>query len=277
MLNTIILILFVNICGTALALTSSQVYTNARNAFSMGNFCEAEELFTRFCRLWPEHKLTDSAIRFKVISQARSIDKKIDNYRKELLANLEKEYIDIENNLSASAKSEVVMALDRGKGSDESFNWSYVNQLSNEDLLRVLTRGWHPSPYKQPIESLTFLNKKLTNEKDHLEPALESRLLLLKAHALWQVSLSPLPQHANSRILKVWNDWPVHKALNKTLNKGFNLSSDNLKREFALLGLHYDCFRHKGVASSVLSGLKSRWLDYLRERGITTGEAWCPR
>ncbi len=261
----------------AQAITATEVFNDAARAFSQGKYSESEEIFSRFLRLWPDHKLAEEAQKNLLISKARNIEKALFKHAEKLANEIEDELKKTEQDLSVETKAEVRLALSYARRAGRKYTWHEIANLSETTRNKIIVREWYTDPADDPMSSLSFANGILKSHKDKLTPEIESRILLIKSYALWHLLLSPLPLRANARIIKTWGDWPVHTALDKSLRQGFNLANSDIKKKIALLGFHLDCFRHKEVLSSGSSGLNNRWLTYISERGIHRQEAWCPR
>jgi tetratricopeptide (TPR) repeat protein len=274
----LIFILGLILCAARVqGITATEVFNDASRAFSQGKYSESEEIFSRFLRLWPEHKLAEEAQKKRLISKARNIEKAISDYAEKLGAEIENEIEKTAGELSDETRAEVQLALSYAKRAGRKYAWHEIANLPETTRNKIILREWYTEPASDPMGSLSFANELLKRQKDKLAPEIESRILLIKSYALWHLLLSPLPLRANARIIKTWGDWPVHTALDKSLRQGFNLANSDLKKKIALLGFHLDCFRHKEVLSSGSSGLNNRWLTYISERGIHRQEAWCPR
>ncbi|GAB4279426.1 MAG: hypothetical protein Kow0029_23290 [Candidatus Rifleibacteriota bacterium] len=244
----------------------------------MGNFAEAEEIFSTFIKTWPEHKLIEKAKYLRTLSQAKTLDYKVETYRKSLIDNLKAAENELSPDYKAKDKLEIYLTINESFNYQSHQRWDEMKQMSDEALLTLLRRGWFPDPALNPIKTLEFVNYRESMCKKNTIAELKARLGLIKATALWQIFLSPLSLSANARILKTWGDWPVHNALIKALNDGFNFGNVDIKKKVALIGYHYDYFRDKdSCANNKPSDLKSRWFTYLSERGINLQEAWCPR
>ncbi|MGM0600255.1 MAG: hypothetical protein ACQETH_10615 [Candidatus Rifleibacteriota bacterium] len=258
-------------CPQLYAVTATEIYNDARRAYLNDRFNAAEEVFDNFIDTWPDHKLAESAHYYRTICSAHNLEEKMSDRKIELAEELEKAINSIDNK---EADANIALAeLTAEYALKGEFDWARMLQLTDRQLLRVLKKEWYPSPAESPLEVLKFSAEKL-NDKS-LSAELKANVAYVKARALWQLVLSPLPTDLNARIIKMWGDWPVHKSMVETLNTAFALGDSEIKKKIALLGFHFDCFRHKGVKSSCTSGLD--WLSYLSERGISRQEVWCPR
>lgn len=259
------------------AITASEVFDDGKRAFDSGRWQEAGEFFGQFLATWPESKLKNEALYYHAVSAARTLKGRADERSDILVDSIESSLASLTKELPDKDLSELRAAVKLSKAATVPTAWSELTGLSPAELKHCLQRGWHPEPHKTPMETLHWEFVWTKSNKTTLDPELESSIALLKARALWQVMLSPLSSFANSDILKTWNCWPVHTCFEKTIDRGFNKGNPEIKRELALLGYHYDCFRSGGFAVTVGSPLKSRWFTYLSERGINLQEAWCPR
>ena len=259
------------VCTHLYGITATEVFNDAKRAYLNDRFVAAEELFANFIETWPEHSLARSADYYLIICSAHNLDQRIAAIKKESADKLLNEINSLEDDMSDSKIALAELAVNYVQKGD--FAWDDMQKLSDDKLLRVLKKGWYPSPADSPLAVLKFVSPKLKEKS--LSAELKASLAYIKALALWQMVLSPLPTDLNARIIKMWGDWPVHKSLAKTLNTAFTLGDSEIKKKIALLGYHFDCFRHKGVKSSCTSGLD--WFSYLSERGISRQEVWCPR
>ena len=266
------------LAASAFCSTSEEVFNQAHRSYELGKYIEADEVFTRFLQGWPDHENADKARYLRLISRSRTIESRIEKDVKNVHQSLEQEYSALNKKFSDKELAEARLAVEYVQNGAKPYSWALLSNIPEEQLNIVLARGWHPEPGTQPIKVLEFVQSAERNNKNHSNSQLAARIQYLKALALWQLVLSPLAAEANSDIIKAWNDWPVHNALDKALRIGFNLGNSDIKKKVALLGLHFDCFRHKEALHGRLAGsLKSRWFSYLSDRGINLQEAWCPR
>jgi len=260
------------------AADSTTTFTTGKRAFDLGKYSESVEILSGFIAAWPDHELVNEAKRIKLTARARTINDTIFRQNHSLYSELSSELEALRQEYSDKELREPILAVQYAAQGAKEFSWENLKNFSNQDLIEVLRNKWHPEPFSAPIKVLEFVNFHEKNCKNHSDPELLALINYLKAQSLWQLLLSPLSLEANARILKAWGDWPVHDTLDQALRTGFNFGSPDIKKNVALLGFHFDCFRHKGVvSSSISSGLNSRWLSYLSERGINLQEAWCPR
>ncbi len=260
------------------AADSQTTFNNGKRAFDLGKYSESVEILSGFIAAWPDHELVHEARRIKLTARARTLNDTIAKLNQSLHKDLLGELEQLRKEFSDKDLREPMLAVQFISAGAKEFSWENLKNFSNQDLTEVLRNKWHPEPFLAPIQVLEFVNYHEKNCKNHSDPELLALINYLKAQSLWQLLLSPLSLEANARILKTWGNWPVHNSLDQALRTGFNFGSPDIKKNVALLGFHFDCFRHKGVvSSSISSGLNSRWLTYLSERGINLQEAWCPR
>ncbi|MEW6711540.1 MAG: hypothetical protein AB1403_17085 [Candidatus Riflebacteria bacterium] len=260
-----------------IAVSSTAVFDEAQQAFNLGNYTEAEEIFSRFIAAWPDHEKTSQARYHRLIARSRSTSRILSERAHSLTQELSSELATIKKEFTEAELAEVEAAISYSSQTG-NLTWEQLSKLSDHDLSGVLSRQWHPDPAGSPLDTLNFANQWLSKNNNHSDPQLKAMISYIKARALWQMLLSPLSTDANSLILKTWGDLPVHTAFNKAIRTSFDLGNIDLKKKVALLGFHFDWFRHKGfVQSGTTSGLKSRWLTYLSQRGYNLQEAWCPR
>jgi hypothetical protein len=270
-LRLIIIISLFSAWQQVYAVTATEIYNDARRAYLNDRFVAAEEIFDKFIDTWPDHQLAKSANYYRLVCSAHNLELKLAETRNELANELKTNIKKLE---AGEDEAQIALAeLTAEYAHKGDFNWDKMTKLTDEQLLRVLKKEWYCEPADSPLEVLKFSNKKLSQKS--LSAELKANIAYVKARALWQLVLSPLPTDLNARIIEMWGDWPVHKGMVKALNTAFTLGDSEIKKKIALLGFHFDCFRHKGVKSSCTSGLD--WLTYLSERGISRQEVWCPR
>lgn len=261
-------------------ITASEVFNDGKRAYSMGNYTESKEIFARFSKTWPTHKLAQKADFYKTICIAKTMDSLLKKHSEDLVKQLKENLAKLEKDYSPTELSEVKLAILHANKQGNKFSWEELKSTASDDLMKILQNGWHTSPSLAPIKTLEFIKFWEINSSANSAPTpeLKAKICHIKSLALWQLLLSPLSLDANARILKEWGYLPVHNTLDKSLSYGFSHGDIEQKKKIALLGFHFDCFRHKGIIQSRnLSDLKSRWLTYLTERGINFQEAWCPR
>lgn len=261
----------------AFAITASEVFNDGKRAFDSGRWQEASEIFDRFMVTWPEDKLKSEALYHYAISSARNLEDQTRIYRNSLVDSLASSIATLSKELPEKDLSELKVAIKLAKAETLPATWADLTLLPPTELKHYLARSWHPDPYQTPMEALYWSVTWVKNNKKPLDPELVSSIALIKARALWQIMLSPLSTAANLTILKKWQCWPVHKHFEDALRRGFGKGNPATKRELALLGYHYDCFRSGYFSKTDPSPVKSRWYTYLSERGINLQEAWCPR
>ncbi|MFZ5949706.1 MAG: tetratricopeptide repeat protein [Candidatus Rifleibacteriota bacterium] len=260
-----------------IAVSSTAVFDEAQRAFNLGNYTEAEEIFSRFIAAWPDHEKASQAKYHRLIARSRSANRILSEQASSLNQELTSELATIRKEFTDTELAEVEAAITYS-GQSGNLTWEQLSRLTNNDLSGVISRQWYPDPAMSPLDTLKFANHWLARNNNDSDPQLKAAVSYIKALALWQMLLSPLSIEANSLILKTWEDLPVHSALDKAIRTSFDLGDIDLKKKVALLGFHFDWFRHKGlVQSGKASGLKSRWLTYLSQRGCNLQEAWCPR
>ncbi len=260
-----------------IAVSSTAVFDEAQQAFNLGNYTEAEEIFSRFISAWPDHEKTSQAKYHRLIARSRSTSRILSEKANSLTQELTSELSTIQKEFTESELAEIEAAITYSSQTG-NLTWAQLSRLSDQTLSGVLSREWYPDPAKSPLDTLSFANQWLRKNNNHSDPQLMAMINYIKARALWQMLLSPLSTDANTLILKAWGDLPVHNAFNKAIRASFDLGDIDLKKKVALLGFHFDWFRHKGfVQSGKTSGVKSRWLTYLSQRGYNLQEAWCPR
>jgi hypothetical protein len=271
------LAVFVICCSFGYTITALDVFNEGRRSFDLGRWQESKETFARFMATWPEHKLKSEALYYFSLASARTLPERAREYSDCLVDEIAAAIGTLSAELPDKDLTELKVAVKLSGNRSMPVAWSELTALEPAELKHYLSRGWHPDPSATPIEMLFWETSWRKKNTSVIEPDLTAAIALLKARALWQIMLSPLSLSANSDILKTWGCWPVHTCFEKEVNQGFKYGNPDIKRELALLGYHYDCFRNGGFAKADVSPRKSRWYTYLSERGLNLQEAWCPR
>ena len=272
----IFLLALIFCCDVLLAVSPLEVFNDGRRAFDLGRWQEASETFSRFMTTWPDHKLHYEALYYFSLAAARTLSQRSQEYSDGLVDDLASAIGTLTVELPGKDLSELRAAVKLSRADSQPSAWSELSGLTPVELLHHLRRGWHPAPHKTPLETLHWGQTWQQQNKQGVSPDLQARIALLKAQALWQIMLSPLSMSANSDILKTWKCWPVHSYFESQLNYGFQHGTPEIKRDLALLGYNYDCFKRGGFGRAG-EPIRSRWFSYLSERGINLQEAWCPR
>jgi len=271
----LLVLLFVIPVSTGYSLSPTGQFNSGRRAFMLGHWQEANETFSKFIKIWPDHSLSIKAIYFKTISEMRSAkaDSLEINVRK--LASLTQILNLVKEKLPNFDTSELNITIKGAKNS----HWDIkaLVTLPQAELMHVIDRNWHPKPSIHPLKTLEWISRWETLNNKEIRPDLDANIHYIKALALWQIVKSPLAKDANISIIKAWGSWPVHTALEEALDIGFSKGDPSLKREVALLGYHYEYFSHDIVTRAKKRVKKSRWYTYLNGRGLNHKEAWCPQ
>lgn len=272
----LLLLSLVFCCSLGLALTPLDVFNDGRRAFDLGRWQESSEIFSRFMTTWPDHKLHYDALYYFSLASARTLHERSREYSDSLVDDLASAIGTLSIELPGKDLTELKTAVKLSRVSSMPATWSELNNLSPVELKHYLKRGWYPEPQSTPLETLCWAHTWQTQNKLAVSPDLKAEIALIKALALWKIMLSPLSLSANSDILKTWKCWPVHTSFENEVNYGFQNGTPEIRRELALLGYSYDCFKNGGFAKES-APKRSRWYTYLSERGINLQEAWCPR
>ena len=261
------------------AITPTEVFNDGKRALSLSNWQEANEYFAKFLKTWPEHKLFNQAYYYRYLAESRYLDQQFKQEFSAKIDNLTHALKNIEKNTPELDTTELKLAIQNLKKFNTPWTGEELSKLNQADLLHCMSHNWIPNPGTHPMKTLQWITNWKRSNQEQLNTALKARLYHVQAQALWQIFLSPLPKSANTRILKSWGFWPVHRALEEALDIGFSAAAPSQKRELALLGYHFDLFCHGSTLLKKQSSSldHSRWYNYLQERGINSKEGWCPR
>lgn len=266
------------------AITPGEVYENGRRAFLLGNWLEAREQFSRFNEAWPTHPLAPQSLYYRTMADVR----------------YERAVNDLETRNKIGSLTAVMKALtDRLPEADVREIQVEIEYLQNRipgiptatpttsldmtpvQLSHALNRGWIPFPHQNPMATLDWLRTWMERHAKDVPPPLFGRLHLLRAKALWEIFLSPLPTSAFFSTLKSKGEWPIKSALERSLKLAFENGDPEIKREVALLGVSSEILKSKLESNYELQlnqlPNRSKWLKYLLERGVNFSEAWSPR
>jgi hypothetical protein len=257
--------------------TPTELFNDAQRAFSLGHWQESRDMFDRFLETWPDHKLKFEALYKRTLSDTRNENEETKRLKSKKLEEWQKNLEILKDEMPNRDYAEIEIALKSESFSHKDWSSSDFSTISPDRLLHMINRGFAPSPFEYPMRTLEWIKDWRNGFKQSVKPALEAQLSYLQALALWQILLSPLPKQNNNSILKTWGYWPVHKAFEEALDRGFSKGSPSLKRELALLGYHYEYFSHNFLSSKNEEPLRNKWYTYLSARGINPREAWCPR
>ena len=271
----LILLLFTMSSTCSFSITQTGLYNEGKRAFLLGHWQESYEIFSKFLATWPESPLKVKANYFKTVSNIRYIAKTNIERKAAELASLTQILNLTKEQLPNFDTSELEIAIQRKKNTH--FDTQILSSLTQLELKHVLANKWYPEPYKFPLKTLKWISNWRKKHTGFIFPELQAQLSYTKALALWQILLSPLSKQANKIILSEWGCWPVHTAFEEALRNSFSKGSPSLKRNVALLGCHYEFFLHNFLIHNKLKIKKNKWYDYLKTRGISNKEAWCPR
>lgn len=274
-IKTLVLLFFVLNYVVAFALDSNEMFENGKRAFDLSRFKECVEIFDRLLYIWPDYEKKPEALYFRSIAAIRDTKDKVNEYKAELVDKIAKDCETVFLELPQNDLSELKAAIAIGKMESEPIDWAEFDKIKPAELKHVLLRKHHPSPQRFPVQTLIWLNG-YKKQNGALTPDVEALTELLKLKALWQLLLSPLSVKAEQEILKKNNVWPLSKTFEQTLQNGFKKALPSLKREFALMGYHYDFLRSGEFGKESEKEISSTWLKYLKERGLNLKEALCP-
>lgn len=275
-LRALLLVSLTMICTTsAFGITPTGQYNSGKRAFLLGHWQESSEIFTRFLKTWPSHILSTKANYFKAVAEIRSSKSLNDIEHQNKIAELEKILANTKEKLPEFDTSDLEVYIQ----SEKNTHWTedVLSSLPEQKLMHILARRWYPEPQKFPIKTLEWITRWKKSHKRSINPKLDAKISYIKALALWEFLLSPLSKDANMVILKTWGCWPVHTAFEEALDNGFSKGSPSLKRDVALLGYHYEYFLHNSFLQNKRCVKNNHWYSYLKTRGISDKEAWCPR
>lgn len=277
MKNTLLITTVFVLCAAFLsAITPSEVFNDGLRAFNNARYLEAEEIFQRFIETWPSNKLADDAIYYSSIACVRSLKARRQNAVSDKLTEIENNMITIAKQNPETDLNELKVALSIAEDWQKPKAWQQLAALSPTELKHYVNRSWYPSPSKNPMQTLSWLKDWQSKNGAAIDPNLSSRLSLIEAQALWKLILSPLASHENSKELKTLGYENIYSAFEGSLKKGFAAAEPAVKRQFALLGYHFDVLKQNGLPQNFAPNTKSRWYNYLRERGLALREAYCP-
>lgn len=274
-IKTLVLLFFVLNYVFAFALDSNEMFENGKRAFDLSRFKECVEIFDRLLYIWPDFEDKPEALYYRSIAAIRDTEDKVNAYKAELVDKIASDCETVFLELPENDLSELKAAIAIGKMESEPLDWSQFDKIKPAELKHVLLRRHHPSVQRFPVQTLIWLNG-YKNKNSVLTPDVEALTELLKLKALWQLLLSPLNAKAEEETLKQNNVWPLAKTFEQTLDNGFKKALPSLKREFALMGYHYDYLRSNEFAKEIKKEFSSIWLKYLKERGLNLKEAVCP-
>lgn len=256
-------------------ITPGEVFEQGRRAFHLGHWLEAKECFLKFSESWPTHQLAPHALYYRSMAEARLEPSIPEEQAKQTIASLSAIIKALGERLPEADLLELKAQLEHHqKKSGLTVGTPTASlDLPPDQLTHALNRGWIPFEKQDPISTLAWIKSWLERHDKNSLPPLVSRLQLLRAKALWQLRLSPLPTEAFLTTLRSWGDWPVQNALDRSLKAAFENGDLDTKREAALLGVSSDFLRFQNTSKHK----DTLWVRYLRERGINFSEAWCPR
>jgi hypothetical protein len=256
----------------AFALDFEEMYENALRAHKMSRWGESIEIFDRILELWPKNKKNSEIHYYRAIGIINSLESAVFAHRLELLKDATKDIETIFLDHSELDLSELKAAEELFKQGGKAADWAAFSHIKPDELKHILLKGWHPQPQAHPMEALRWL----CSYKDAaVTPTVTSLIELTKVKAMWQLLLSPLVAEEYQEELKQLGLFPLSEAFEKSLNKGFRLAEPSIKREFAQHGFHYDYLK-KGMSDPKQGYKKSKWLAYLKQRGLVSKEALCP-
>lgn len=268
----LLLFVFMLFWRPAFALNFEEMYENGIRAYKMSRWSESIEIFDRILELWPKSKKNSEILYYRAISIVNSLESAVFEHRLALLKDATKDIEAIFLDHSELDLSELKAAEELFKQGGRAADWTAFSHVKPEELKQILLKGWHPDPHKHPIATLKWLNAYGNSE---VTPTVRALMELTKVKALWQLLLSPLAAQEYEKELNQLGLIPITEGFEKSLNTGFRLAEPAIKREFAMYGFHYEHLKN-GIADPKKSYKNSKWLAYLKQRGLVSKEALCP-
>ncbi len=259
--------------GSLQAITPEEVFQDGRRAFDLGHWQEAKEHFAHFLHAWPTHTLTPRALLMETLADIRSGKAVTEKAEADRLAEWSARYRTLREKFDEPELSELALVVQGREDAALAGSSSALLELPPDRLAHLLDRGLVKPPAADPEETLRWIHGWRQKFDRRCPAELRGRLALWRSKALWEVWLSPLASRALTATLRQWGEWPVEKALQRSLRQAFQEGDPAVKREAALLGVSVEAFA--GVRLPVNPA--SDWLVYLKSRGIHEQEAWCPR
>jgi len=261
----------------ALAITPDDVFQTGRRAFLLGHWSEAADAFSRFLDRWPGHPSCAEAVLYRLLGESRTGFERVRReYDERRVASLTAGLAFIRQKLPDADLTELEVELDcvRMRLEPSAGLATSVANLSPERLAHLLKRNVLPAPADDPRGTLRWIGEWKARHGGTASETVRASLELVKAKALWQIVLSPLPAAAMEERLKKDGDFPPALALVRSLRYAFRNGDPDAKREAALLGACAACL--PAVARHARADLQA-WETYLDDRGNFRDEAWCPR
>ncbi len=268
---TLIAILFAS--ANLNALDPLAMLEDGKRAYDLANWEESLEILQRFMDLWPEHEKFSEALYFHTLASAKSIESRTEAYRISISKDLENAIASLSLELPDMDASEAKVALMIAKSPNKPELWKELTKLTPSELKHYLARGWYPNPTVHPIDTLNWAKYRLANDAD-IDSETKANIGIIKLSALWKIMLSPLVAESLEEQLKKENAFPLNKVFKETLNEAFKNGNPEQKRKIAIYGYHFDYFYNNNLNTG--KKIKSFWLRYLKSRGISTENAWCP-
>lgn len=267
-------ILFILLANVNLhALAPLDMLEDGKRAFDLANWKEAKEILERFMETWPEHEKYNEALYFHTIATVKSLDSQTNIYKSKICMELEKAVASLSLELPDKDLSEAKVAIKFANKSIDKDYWEDLAKLTPSELKHYLAREWYPNPTEYPFETLKWTKQRLANTHD-IDSKTISNISLIKLSALWEIIKSPIILNNSKKELESTGNFPIDKAFNKTLQEAFKNGNPDQKRKAAILGYHFDYFKTNTLTSN--KKVKSRWLHYLKSRGLDSKGTWCP-
>jgi len=258
-------------------ITPEEVFQDGRRAFELGHWAEAKEHFYLFGQSWPSHPLVVQALLLESLSELRARPAEDTLAKADRLASLSVRLKLFREKLPGQELSELETALQvETSGASLLATGTGILAFPPKKLDHLLNRNLIQNPSQDPIGTLSWIRQWRRRYPSGYPAGLVGKLEMMRSKALWILLLSPLPARKSSAILKTWGAWPLGVALNRSLNKAFQDGSLDVKREASVLGVSVDWILKNRKENQGLQE-DSKWMRYLRERGIHEAEAWVPR
>lgn len=259
--------------GSLFALDPTGMLEDGKRAYELANYEESREILERFLETWPEHEKINEALYFHTLASAKTIDSRIETYRSQIGKELKDAIASLSLEVPNLDITEAKVALKIAENQVKPELWDELVKISPKELKHYLYRGWYPEPSKNPYSALNWVKMKLNNASD-LDSETKASVALIKIEALWKLLNSPLAVAEQKNKLEQLDSFPLDKAFKEILNFGFKNGNLEQKRKIAIYGYHFDYFKNNTLTSN--KAIKSSWLRYLKSRGISFENTWCP-
>lgn len=259
------------------AIAPEDVFQTGRRAFLLGHWNEAVDAFSRFLDRWPGHPSCPEAVLYRLLGESRAgYDRVRRDYDERRMASLTAGLTFLKQKLPDADLTELEVEQDcvRMRLDPSASLATSVANLPPDRLAHFLKRNVLPAPADDPRGTLLWIGEWRAKHGGEASGTIRASLELLKAKALWQIVLSPLPAAGMEERLKRDGDFPPALAMVRSLREAFHNGDQDAKREAALLGV---CSSSLPAVARHAAGDLRAWKTYLDDRGNFRDEAWCPR